>query len=934
MKSQPDHDANLRQTIRERLAVIVAGTGVSIAASYDAKIKRSHPQASWSGLLENGLHWLKDHKLIDEDDADAQLKLLKKNPQTHRFVSAAEDVTEGMGTAKSKHFAKWLKVTVGSIKACDRSVLDALEALREHGNLLATTNYDGLLLDGNKKLSPAIWNNSNAIIGALRTRDTENIIFLHGYWRQPESVILDWKSYDQIARNEQYRDDLAAFWKTSIWVYVGCGINGLSDPDFGLLLERYSERARQANHWDYCLVREDQRDEFQGHFDTNELNIRAISFGKTHVELPEYLHSLLPSAAPRAPALSPVDGIASAARKQTTISPVPESPDAKDIFRFRNPAAEWYVARTEQALVSKELFSSGSRGSNLLITGRTGVGKSSFLAWLSNRANNEGCAVLHCVPSSDRVDDLLLQLARQETEFLGAHDIKAPETRGIPKLDHQEALGRLLQKTTKHLVVFIDQVERLFPYTAIGTGEIYNTWRMLMEALGNFKKHPHVTWVLAVKEWYFLLLYPSEVQLRIDNFTYISLSDLKGLESASLVRRLATLAEVKVGDQEIDLIVTKTGGRPLALVLCFLVARERSPQKNFIQYDYLSKTEPWNEIFAADFARLGSQRQRRVVLALAFSKSEVVPEDEIVQRVQKADRCTRSEVEEDIRRLDQDYGLLVKKEGFLSFVHSGFGVFLDNKCASHYPREWFAQSVEHLDDTRRKEFQLLESEALERSMAMFAHRTASMFAVSQTYLAHLRIVLEKKKWQKAKDICQQLEDALTRIYQQIRGFREYGSRIRRDPNANTVLLKAVKEARKRTLRSVEVPLDVSVVFAADSKTMRVPGEHEDIIGVYAALFENSVHYSNRKRPRISVKCFCDQSTRRLICDVIDNGVGVSPEIRKRLFQPFFTTSTRGAGLGLAIAARVIQAYGGTIREIGVAGHGATFRLEFPLFESK
>jgi len=59
-------------------------------------------------------------------------------------------------------------------------------------------------------------------------------------------VILDWKSYEQIARDERYRDDLAAFWKTNTWVYVGCGVNGLSDPDFGLLLERYAERARQA----------------------------------------------------------------------------------------------------------------------------------------------------------------------------------------------------------------------------------------------------------------------------------------------------------------------------------------------------------------------------------------------------------------------------------------------------------------------------------------------------------------------------------------------------------------------------------------------------------------------------------------------------------------------------------------------------------------
>ena len=89
-------------------------------------------------------------------------------------------------------------------------------------------------------------------------------------------------------------DDLAAFWKTNIWVYVGCGMSGLADPDFGLLLERYGERARRAGHWDYCLVRNGQRDEFQACFESRRLNICAVPFGKDHADLPEYLRSLLP----------------------------------------------------------------------------------------------------------------------------------------------------------------------------------------------------------------------------------------------------------------------------------------------------------------------------------------------------------------------------------------------------------------------------------------------------------------------------------------------------------------------------------------------------------------------------------------------------------------------------------------------------------------
>lgn len=375
MNSQPDHEAALTKTIREGLAVIVVGTGVSIAASYDATTQQPHPQASWSGLLENGLQWLNEHKLMAEDEVAAQLKLLKKNPQTHRFISAAEDVTEGMGSAKSKHFADWLKRSVGSIKAHDRSALDALDALRKQGNLLATTNYDGLLLDGNKKLSPVTWQESNALMGAVRNRDVEKIIFLHGYWRQPESVILDWRSYDRSARDEQYRNDLAAFWRTSIWVYVGCGVNGLSDPDFGLLLERYAERARQAGHWDYCLVREEQRDEFQAHFDSKKLNIRAIAFGKNHSDLPKYLQSLLPIATPQSPPDPDTTTFATIAKKDNSI-PIPSAFYALPHYIGRHT----FIGRTAQLQLLSDWAKPYDPTSVLLFEAIGGNGKS-MLTW-------------------------------------------------------------------------------------------------------------------------------------------------------------------------------------------------------------------------------------------------------------------------------------------------------------------------------------------------------------------------------------------------------------------------------------------------------------------------------------------------------------------------------------------------------------------------
>ena len=63
--------------------------------------------------------------------------------------------------------------------------------------------------------------------------------------------------------------------------------------------------------------------------------------------------------------------------------------------------------------------------------------------------------------------------------------------------------------------------------------------------------------------------------------------------------------------------------------------------------------------------------------------------------------------------------------------------------------------------------------------------------------------------------------------------------------------------------------------------------------------------------------------------VTDSGPGVPAELRDRIFQPFFTTRSRGTGLGLAVARQIVEAHGGRI-EVGDAdGGGARFTVTLP-----
>ncbi|RYZ11822.1 MAG: ATP-binding protein, partial [Comamonadaceae bacterium] len=71
-----------------------------------------------------------------------------------------------------------------------------------------------------------------------------------------------------------------------------------------------------------------------------------------------------------------------------------------------------------------------------------------------------------------------------------------------------------------------------------------------------------------------------------------------------------------------------------------------------------------------------------------------------------------------------------------------------------------------------------------------------------------------------------------------------------------------------------------------------------------------------------------------IVRVSDRGPGVPPELRERIFEPFYRlpgASERegGVGLGLALVQSIVQRHGGTVRCEGRAGGGASFVIALP-----
>jgi nitrogen fixation/metabolism regulation signal transduction histidine kinase len=134
------------------------------------------------------------------------------------------------------------------------------------------------------------------------------------------------------------------------------------------------------------------------------------------------------------------------------------------------------------------------------------------------------------------------------------------------------------------------------------------------------------------------------------------------------------------------------------------------------------------------------------------------------------------------------------------------------------------------------------------------------------------------------------------------------------------------EAFVRTSPQLLEVADVQVVRA--SPEVPVALDPELLRRVLANLVDNAVEAARPARARVHLGVA--RTRDRGVLTVADEGPGIDPAVRARIFDPYVTTKVTGTGLGLATVKKIVLQHGGTIEVGERPGGGASFTLAFPL----
>jgi two-component system, OmpR family, phosphate regulon sensor histidine kinase PhoR len=150
----------------------------------------------------------------------------------------------------------------------------------------------------------------------------------------------------------------------------------------------------------------------------------------------------------------------------------------------------------------------------------------------------------------------------------------------------------------------------------------------------------------------------------------------------------------------------------------------------------------------------------------------------------------------------------------------------------------------------------------------------------------------------------------------------------------TVSISALLEALINQLRNNPVFAALSIDFENNSHNDRVIGDAFHLENMFFNLIENAFKYNKNDRKLVSIRL--ENKDHRLVVAITDNGIGISAEKQKLIFNKFYRLNTgnlhdqKGFGLGLYYVQQIVRAHQGKVIVESQLHKGSSFSIYLPV----
>lgn len=139
----------------------------------------------------------------------------------------------------------------------------------------------------------------------------------------------------------------------------------------------------------------------------------------------------------------------------------------------------------------------------------------------------------------------------------------------------------------------------------------------------------------------------------------------------------------------------------------------------------------------------------------------------------------------------------------------------------------------------------------------------------------------------------------------------------------------LRSFKEEFCNSLEIELSqINIEVKTDKSCISFDSSH--LYQVIDNLCSNAINHSDKEKAQVSIQMIYDFDTElhQPFLDIIDNGPGIAPEFVQQIFDPFFTRSSKGTGLGLYISKEIIEINRAKIKYIENYEKGSCFRIYF------